>query len=332
MIELGRKQTLYMDHKTDFGVYLSDRLPDADQADAGRVSYRKETGRDRDRRGRRAGDKDPRTGQDFRNKGRRPDQSRPGKQDKKDNCVLLPARQVPQGLAVGDQIEVFVYRDSEDRLIATVRMPMLELGGLAVLEVREVTGIGAFLDWGLEKDLLLPFSEQTKKVQKGDKYLVSLYVDKSDRLCATMKVYDFLRTDSPYKADDQVKGIVFGMNPEYGCFVAVDRLYVGMIPQKELVRRTYIGQEVDCRVMDVREDGKLNLSLRKKAYLQIDEDSRKIMEKLQEYGGSLPYHDKSSPEEIRGEFAMSKNEFKRAIGRLYKMKKILITDEGIKLV
>ena len=210
--------------------------------------------------------------------------------------------------------------------------PGLELGDLAVLEVNDVTGIGAFLNWGLEKDLLLPFSEQTRKVKKGERYLVSLYVDKSDRLCGTMKVYDMLRTDSPYKVDDQVRGIVFGINPEFGCFVAVDDLYMGMIPKKEMVRRMRIGEEVDCRVTGVREDGKLNLSIRKKAYLQIDEDSMKIMEKLEECGGSLPYHDKSSPEEIREEFSMSKNEFKRAIGRLYKMKKIVIGDEGISLV
>ena len=303
MIELGRKQILYVDHRTDFGVYLSDVKPVQDQERS-----------------------------DFRNKRRTSARNKGGRRDKKDNSVLLPAKQVPDGIKIGDQIEVFVYRDSEDRLIATVRMPMLELGGLAVLEVNDVTGIGAFLNWGLEKDLLLPFSEQTRKVKKGERYLVSLYVDKSDRLCGTMKVYDMLRTDSPYKKEDHVRGTVIGINPEFGCFVAVDNLYIGMIPTKEMVRRMRIGKEVDCRVTDVREDGKLNLSIRKKAYLQIDDDSMKIMKKLEECGGSLPYHDKSSPEEIREEFSMSKNEFKRAIGRLYKMKKIVIKDEGIELV
>ncbi len=322
MIELGRKQFLYIDHKTDFGVYLSDVEPGQSQAgrrdDAGPQHGLDKGGRGRER-------------DNYRNKRKNFDKKKAGRGDKKDTCVLLPAKQVPEGAQVGDRVEVFVYRDSEDRLIATVRMPMLELGGLAVLEVSDVTGIGAFLDWGLEKDLLLPFSEQTKKVKKGEKYLVSLYIDKSDRLCGTMKVYDMLRTDSPYKTDDQVRGIVFSINPDYGCFVAVDGLYMGMIPKKEMVRRLRIGEELDCRVTGIREDGKLNLSIRKKAYLQIDEDSMKIMNKLEEYGGSLPYHDKSSPEEIREEFSMSKNEFKRAIGRLYKMKKIVIKDEGIEL-
>ena len=321
-----------MDHKTDFGVYLSDVKPGQGQDSKGRTDAVNQYRQGKDNRGRKSEDGRGRGRNDFRSKGRLSDHQKAGRGVRKDNCVLLPAKQVPEGLKVGDQIEVFVYRDSEDRLIAAARMPKLELGGLAVLEVSDVTGIGAFLDWGLEKELLLPFSEQTRKVRKGDKYLVSLYVDKSDRLCATMKVYDFLRTDSHYKEDDRVKGIVIGMNPEYGCFVAVDRLYIGMIPMKELVRRVEIGQEVECRVTSVREDGKLNLSLRKKAYQQIDEDSMKIMEKLETNGGRLPYHDKSSPEEIREEFSMSKNEFKRAIGRLYKMKKILITDEGIELV
>ena len=331
MIELGRKQLLFIDHKTDFGVYLSDIRPGQSQVgspDGAEVRHGWEKGSRGGRRDFGGG----RERENYRNKGKYSDKKKAGRGEKKDNCVLLPAKQVPEGVKIGDQIEVFVYRDSEDRLIATVRMPMLELGGLAVLEVSDVTGIGAFLNWGLEKDLLLPFSEQTKKVKKGERYLVSLYVDKSDRLCGTMKVYDMLRTDSPYKTDDQVRGIVFGINPEFGCFVAVDGLYMGMIPKKEMVRKMRIGEEMDCRVTGIREDGKLNLSIRKKAYLQIDEDSMKIMNKLEECGGSLPYHDKSSPEEIREVFSMSKNEFKRAIGRLYKMKKIVIGDEGIELV
>lgn len=211
-------------------------------------------------------------------------------------------------------------------------MPKLQLGELAVLEVAQVNNIGGFMYWGLEKDLLLPYSEQIVKVQKGDKYLVGLYIDKSDRLCATMKVYDFLRTDSPYKADDIVQGTVYGKNPEYGVFVAVDNKYNGMLQNKEIVRKLRIGEMVQARVLSVREDGKLNLSLREKAHLQMDVDSAKIMEKLQENDGALPYHDKSAPEDIRSEFGMSKNEFKRAIGRLYKDKKIKISNTGITLI
>ena len=250
----------------------------------------------------------------------------------KDDKVLLPKKQVPKDVEVGDPVEVFLYKDSSDRLIATTQEPKITLDELAVLKVADTGRIGAFLDWGLEKDLLLPFKEQTAKVKKGDEVLVALYVDKSGRLCATMKVYEKLRTDSPYKADDIVQGTVYGKNPEYGVFVAVDNKYNGMLQNKEIVRKLRIGETVQARVLSVREDGKLNLSLREKAHLQMDVDSAKIMEKLQENDGALPYHDKSAPEDIRSEFGMSKNEFKRAIGRLYKDKKIKISNTGITLI
>ena len=249
----------------------------------------------------------------------------------KDDKVLLPKKQVPKDVEVGDPVEVFLYKDSSDRLIATTQEPKITLDELAVLKVADTGRIGAFLDWGLEKDLLLPFKEQTAKVKKGDEVLVALYVDKSGRLCATMKVYEKLRTDSPYKADDIVQGTVYGKNPEYGVFVAVDNKYNGMLQNKEIVRKLKIGEKVQARVLSVREDGKLNLSLREKAYLQMDVDSAKILEKLKENDGFLPYHDKSAPEDIRSEFGMSKNEFKRAIGRLYKSKKIKISKTGIEL-
>ena len=139
--------------------------------------------------------------------------------------VLLPKKQVPEGIEPGDPVEVFLYRDSSDRLIATTNEPKLTMGHLAVLEVADTGKMGAFLEWGLEKDLFLPFKEQTAKVQKGDKCLVALYVDKSGRLCATMKVYHMLRTDSPYQKDDQVKGIVYDRSDEFGVFVAVDHQF-----------------------------------------------------------------------------------------------------------
>ena len=281
MIELGIRQKLYIDHVTDFGVYLCEE----------------------------------------KNLGRR-----------KEECVLLPGKQVPKDAKKGDGIEVFVYKDSQDRPIATTQMPKLMLGELAELTVVDVTRIGAFLDWGLEKDLLLPFSEQTVRVKQGETYLVGLYIDKSERLCGTKKVYDFLRTDSPYQKGDAVEGIVFGKNPEYGVFVAVDGRYNAMIPKNEAVRKLNIGEKVRGRVISQREDGKLNLSIREKGYIQMDIDSERIMEKLSENQGFLPYHDKSAPEDIRREFGMSKNEFKRAIGRLYKGHHIEITDQGIKKV
>lgn len=244
--------------------------------------------------------------------------------------VLLPKRQVPEGVGIGDELEVFLYRDSEDRLISTVQEPKLMLGGLARLEVAEVTKVGAFLNWGLEKDLFLPYKEQTKKVKAGESHLVTLYVDKSGRLAATMNVYPRLRQDSPYKKDDTVRGTVYEISNNFGVFVAVDDCYSGLIPAKENFGQLTIGQEVECRVTDVREDGKLNLSPRQKAYLQMDADAQKILEVLEEYAGVLPFSDKASPEIIKRELNMSKNAFKRAVGRLLKEGKVTITENAIR--
>lgn len=161
--------------------------------------------------------------------------------------ILLPGKQVPAGAEVGDCVEVFVYRDSSDRLIATVNEPFLTLRKVARLTVKETTKIGAFLEWGLEKDLLLPFKQQTVKVAVGEEYPVALYLDKSSRLCATMKIYDYLECDSPYQAEDIVKGTVYNVNPEYGVFVAVDDRYHGMIQKKEATRQFRIGEQVEAR-------------------------------------------------------------------------------------
>ena len=169
--------------------------------------------------------------------------------------VLLPKKQVPQGIEVGDPIEVFLYKDSSDRMIATTNEPKLTIGKTAVLEVTDVGRIGAFLDWGLEKELLLPFKEQTERVEKGDRCLVSLYIDKSGRLCATMKVYQLLRTDSPYKKDDMVSGTVYELSRDFGVFVAVDDQYSAMIPKREVYGKMYIGQRIEARVTAVKPDG-----------------------------------------------------------------------------
>lgn len=243
--------------------------------------------------------------------------------------VLLPKRQVPKGVEPGDPVEVFLYKDSSDRLIATTNEPKLKMGELRVLEVVDTGRNGAFLDWGLEKDLFLPFREQTAKVKKGDKCLVGLYIDKSERLCATMKVYDRLRTDSPYKKDDMAEGIVYEISERFGVFVAVDGQYSAMLPKREVFREYHVGEIVRGRVSAVKEDGKLDLSLREKAFLQMDVDAAKLMEYMEKNGGRIPFTDKAEPERIRREFAMSKNEFKRAVGRLLKEKKIEIREKDI---
>lgn len=246
--------------------------------------------------------------------------------------VLLPAKQVPAGLEIGDPVEVFLYKDSSDRLIATTREPKITLGEVKALKVADTGKIGAFLDWGLEKDLLLPFKEQTVKVRKGDEVLVGLYIDKSGRLCGTMKVYDLLRTDPPYKKDDHVEGIIYEISDRFGVFVAVDDCYSALIPRREAFGDLKVGDRIACRVVQVKPDGKMDLSVREKAYLQMDADADKIMARMEEYGGSLPFTDKADPELIAKEFGMSKNAFKRAVGRLLKAGRVRITEKRIEIL
>ena len=244
--------------------------------------------------------------------------------------VLLPAKQVPAGAAVGDLMEVFLYKDSKDRLIATTKRPKLIMGETALLTVAQMGKIGAFLDWGLEKDLLLPFKQQRGRVREGEQVLVSLYVDKSERLCATMNVYEHLLSNSPYQKEDKVTGRVYEISDNFGAFVAVDDKYSALIPKRELYGEVEPGQIVTARVIKVQEDGRLCLSVREKAYLQIEKDAEKILKLLDSYEGSLPFTDKSAPEVITHETGMSKNEFKRAVGHLLKGRKIEIGEKSIR--
>lgn len=276
MILLGRKQTLTVVKKVEFGIYLAE-----------------------------------------------------DKNTEAKDRVLLPAKQVPEGTKEGDTLEVFIYKDSSDRLIATTREPKLQVGEVGVLPVQQVTRIGAFLDWGLEKDLLLPYHEQTLRVREGENCLVALYVDKSSRLCATMKVYHYLSKRTPYIVGDQVKGRVYEISDRFGVFVAVDDKYSALIPAREAKGKYRPGQILDLRVTEVKEDGKMNVSDRQKAYLQIDEDAKMVMGVIDEFAGVLPFDDKVSPEVIKREFGLSKNAFKRAVGHLLKEGKIQIKEKRI---
>ena len=244
-------------------------------------------------------------------------------QEPPEEKVLLPGRQIPEGAKEGDEIEVFIYRDSKDRLIATVHEPRLEKEQTAVLEVVDTGQIGAFLDWGLEKDLLLPFREQTMPVQKGDKCLVALYEDKSHRLCATMKVYHYLSTQTPYKTGDMVDGRVYELSKNFGVFVAVDDRYSALIPKSEAQGSYKVNDILRLRVTKVKPDGKLNVSARKQVYLQLEEDAQKIFQVLERSGGTLPLDDKSDPAQIKARLGLSKAAFKRAVGHLMKEGKIL---------
>lgn len=277
MLELGRRQTLTIVKKTDFGVYLAEE----------------------------------------------------GAEEEK---VLLPRKEVPEEASAGDMIDVFLYKDSRDRIIATTRQPKIMLGEVAVLKVKEVAKIGAFLDWGLEKDILLPFKQQTRKVREGEDVLVALYIDKSSRLCSTMNVYEYLQTDSSYKKDDSATGTIYEISDRFGVFVAVDNRYSGLIPKKEAAGKYRIGDEIHVRITGVKEDGKLDLSAREKAYLQIDEDAQAVMLAIEEFSGVLPFTDKASPEVIKRELGLSKNAFKRAVGHLLKEGRVEITERAIRKI
>lgn len=243
--------------------------------------------------------------------------------------VLLPKNQMTEDMKVGAEIEVFLYKDSEDRMIATRLVPYIKIGEIKKLKVKEVNKIGAFLDWGLPKDLLLPFKEQIYEIKSGDEILVTVYIDLSDRLCATMDLYSRLSLLPPYQKDDMVKGTVYQVHEQFGAYVAVDDKYSALVPKKELHCELKPGEEIEARVLEVKEDGKLDLSLRQKAYVQMDADAALILDKLKQAGGSLPYQDKSSAQEIKEEFNLSKAAFKRAIGRLYKERVIVIEKDGI---
>ncbi len=299
-MKVGEIQTLVIVKIVDFGVYLSD-LPDDGNRSRSVVN-----------------------GSAAVSDGR-------GKAE--ETRVLLPAKQVPAGARVGDKLEVFLYRDSDDRMIATTRKPRLTVGGLAALRVAQVTKLGAFLDWGLEKDLFLPYKEQLRKVAAQDEILVTMYVDKSGRLCATMRgLYPLLGTGSPYRAGDSVNGRVYEFSRNFGTFVAVDDRYSAMIPVHEDTSSLRIGDVIRGTVSNVKEDGKLDLTLRKKAYEEIDTDAETVMDLIEHYGGELPFNDKADPEVIRREAHMSKSAFKRAVGRLYKERRVEFAGQGIRKI
>lgn len=246
--------------------------------------------------------------------------------------VLLPGKEIPEGTDIGSLLTVFLYKDSEDRPIATTARPKLVLGEMALLTVKQAGPIGAFLDWGLPKDLLLPFKETKGEIKPGRQVLVTLYLDKSRRLAASMRVEKLLSSDSPYQEGAQIRGIVYDLKPEIGAFVAVDQKYFGLIPRQELYENLKAGDEVTARVIRRRPDGKLNLSTRKKAYAQLEEDGVIILDHLRETGGILGVGDKSDAALIKAELAMSKNAFKRAAGHLMKEGKIRIFDDRIEIV
>lgn len=250
------------------------------------------------------------------------------------NSMML-SKQEAQELAVaelGDAVEVYCYKNLEGKVVATLQAPIICNGEIGRLECVESNHYGAFLNWGYDKDILLPFSEQFNPVKKGHKVMVGLYTDKSGRLAATQKLKKVLAADHNYEEGDVVTGMIYDMNDDIGAFVAVDNKYYALILSNEVMPNMRRGVEVTGRVTKVREDGKMNMTVNKRIDMQMDEDSLAIYTSLQDNGGHLPYHDKTDSETIKRAFNMSKKAFKRAIGKLYKEKKIRIDEDGIYLI
>ncbi len=245
---------------------------------------------------------------------------------------MLPEKQRPLDAREGDYLDVFIYRDSENRLIATTNKPLAQVGDLAYLKVTAKTQVGAFLDFGLERGLFLPFREQNYPLEVGRSYLVYVYLDRSERLSCTTNIYKHLIANGPYKKNDQVTGTVYQVKPEFGAFVAVDNKYMGLIPNTEYFSELEIGDRIQARVIRIREDGKLDLSTRGLSYLQMSVDGEILIRAMQENSGVLPLTEKANPEEIEARFHMSKAAFKRAISSLLKNRRVAKNGDEIRLV
>ena len=248
--------------------------------------------------------------------------------------ILLPKRFVPSGLQIDDTISVFVYHDSDNRLIATTQEPFAVVGDIAALKVVEVTSQGAFLDWGLMKDLFVPVSQQLSTMRLGGKYLVKLYIDaQTGRVAATEKIDKQISNDIlTVKEGEKVKIQVY-RESEIGYVVIVNQVHQGLVYKNEVFTHLHIGQFIDeAFVKKIREDNKLDIGLGKQGGEKLADDNQKIMSLLKSHKGFLPYHDKSAPDDIYAFFGMSKKAFKMNVGMLYKLKLICIEDDGIHLI
>ncbi|HAM97481.1 MAG TPA: GntR family transcriptional regulator [Marinilabiliales bacterium] len=244
--------------------------------------------------------------------------------------ILLPTSQVPPNTKVGDGLEVFLYRDSEDRLIATSKEPFATIDQFAVLRVVTVDKVGAWMDWGLDKHLLVPFREQKQDMEAGKQYLVYVYIDhESQRIVASSKLDKFLDNIPPEYEENQEVDLLISNQSEIGYVAIINHTHSGMLYKNEVFQPLKRGQKLKGFIKKVRPDDKIDLTLQKPGYDKIGTMAENIRKLLIKHKGTLPYGDKSSPEEIYGFFQMSKKDFKKAIGLLYKQKKILIEENQI---
>lgn len=247
--------------------------------------------------------------------------------------VLLPRRYVPQGRKVGDVINVFLYLDQEERLIATTEHPLIEVGKIAYLEVKWVNQFGAFLDWGLMKDLFCPFREQKMRMVQGRSYIVYCYIDSlTHRIVATAKIEKFLSKERPPYHHGDIVDILIQQKTELGFKAVVEGQYSGQIYQNELFRDMHTGDQMQAFVKNVREDGKIDLILQEHGKKHVMDFEDQLLQYIQEHDGCCPFHDKSLAEDIYAEFQVSKKTFKKAVGGLYKKNLITIEEDCLRLV
>ena len=253
--------------------------------------------------------------------------------DSEDGEILLPLKWIPEGVELGDKLNVFIYRDSEDRMIATTLKPKATVGQFAALEVKESSSIGAFLDWGLEKDLFVPFHNQRQLMEVGKKYVVYIYLDdSSDRIAGSTKLNKYLQpADDQISEGQQVKLLVSNAT-ELGYNVIIDNKYSGILYHNEVFKNLETGDEVTGYIKKIRPDGKIDVSLQQTGFAEVQDASQEVLTKLKQSGGTLNLSDKSDPQEIYAALGMSKKTFKKAIGTLYKEGKINLEPTRISLL
>ncbi|MBC7886195.1 MAG: GntR family transcriptional regulator [Saprospiraceae bacterium] len=247
--------------------------------------------------------------------------------------ILMPKRYITENMSIGDKVEVFVYLDGEERYVATTESPIAQVGEYAFLKVNKVEEVGAFMEWGVLKELLVPFSEQKIKMEEGRSYLIYIYVDKlTDRITGTMKLEKFLdKEPSDYIFNQEVELIIW-THTDFGYKAIINGKHLGILYKNEVYQNLTIGQKINGFIKKVREDDKIDLSLIKQGFIKIDNIAKNILEKLEKAGGFLPYNDKTDPDVINAIFGISKKVFKQSIGTLFKQRIIEINEKGIKKV
>ena len=253
-------------------------------------------------------------------------------EDEEGNEVLLPNKFTPEEFAENDRIKVFIFKDSEDRITATTQIPLIKLNEFALLKVKQVNKYGAFLDWGLDKDLMVPYSEQHNKMQEDESYVVRLVLDeKTDRLFASARLNRYLVSDHITVSEGEEVDIIIIQETDIGFKAIIDDAHLGLIYQNEVFQPITVGQKMTAWVKLIREDEKIDLSLQAQGIENIEPSSAKVLDVLKENEGFLALHDKSNPEEITKLLQMSKKTFKKAIGSLYKQRYITLEENGIRL-